>query len=65
MFLGMGALIAMGAIGVLAGGGHDGKTAIVSDGSMMTGETTTLTSTGTVAPVKAAPPVKARPYGAS
>ena len=62
--LGGSALIAMGIIGVAAGVVDDHPTAVVSGGSMMTGETTTLTFSGTVAPVKAAPPVKAKPYGA-
>lgn len=59
------ALVAMGIIGVSAGVVDDHPTAVVSGGPMMTGETTTLTFSGTVAPVKAAPPVKAKPYGAS
>ncbi|HYO02546.1 MAG TPA: hypothetical protein VET27_11995 [Mycobacterium sp.] len=56
------ALLAMGIIGVAAGGGGDGKTALVSGGSMSTGATTTLTYSGTIAPVKAVPPVKATPH---
>ncbi|MDT5336492.1 MAG: hypothetical protein QOD90_1997, partial [Mycobacterium sp.] len=38
---------------------------VVSDGSMSTGETTTVTFTGTIAPVVAVPAVKAKPYGAA
>ncbi|TPG28226.1 hypothetical protein [Mycolicibacterium hodleri] len=56
------ALLAMGIIGGAAGGPGDGKTALVSGGSMQTGETTTLTYTGTIAPVKAVPSVKATPH---
>jgi hypothetical protein len=63
--LGGSALIAMGIIGVTAGAGNDRPTAVVSGGPMMTGETTTITFSGTIAPVKAVPPVKAKPYGAS
>jgi hypothetical protein len=54
----------MGIIGVGAGLVDDHPTAVVSGGTMMTGETTTLTFSGTVVPVKFAPPVKAKPYGA-
>lgn len=60
--LGLSALVAMGVIGAVAGGASDGQTAVVSVGSMSTGETTTLTFSGTVEPVKNVPPVKATPY---
>lgn len=60
--LGGAALLAMGIFGVAAGGATDGRTALVSGGSMQTGETTTLTYSGTIAPVKAAPAVKATPH---
>jgi len=60
--LGLSALVAMGVIGAVTGGTSDGQTAVVSVGSMSTGETTTLTFSGTVAPVKNVPPVKAAPY---
>ncbi|MDT5068806.1 MAG: hypothetical protein QOK02_4961 [Mycobacterium sp.] len=61
--LGLSALVAMGVIGAVAGGTSDSHTAVVSGGSMSTGETTTLTFSGTVEPVKNVPPVKATPYG--
>ena len=61
--LGASALIAMGVIGAVAGGTDDGKTAVVSGGSMSTGETTTVTFSGTIAPVVAVPVVKAPAYG--
>lgn len=61
--LGLSALVAMGVIGAVAGGTTDGHTAVVSGGSMSTGETTTLTFSGTIEPVKNAPPVKAPAYG--
>lgn len=60
--LGGTALLAMGVMGVAAGGGGDGPTALVSGGSMSTGETTTLTNSGTIAPVVAKPAVKATPH---
>lgn len=63
--LGLSALVAMGVIGAVAGGTSDGQTVVVSGGSMSTGETTTLTFSGTLAPVKNVAPVKAPPYGAS
>ncbi len=63
--IGMSALVAMGVIGAVAGGTTGSPTAVVSGGSMSTGETTTLTYTGTVAPVKNVPPVKATPFGES
>ena len=56
------ALLAMGVIGVTAGGGGESTTAVVSGGSMSTGETTTLTNSGTIAPVVAKPVVKATPH---
>ena len=61
--VGLSALVAMGVIGAVAGGVSDGQTAVVSGGSMSTGETTTLTFSGTVAPVKNVPPVKATFFG--
>ena len=61
--IGGGALVAMGVIGVAAGGEPAGQTAVVSDGSMSTGQTTTMTYTGTVAPIVAGPVVKAKAYG--
>lgn len=60
--LGLSALVAMGVIGAVAGGTTDGHTVVVSGGSMSTGETTTLTFSGTIAPVKNVGPVKAAPY---
>ncbi|MDT5194979.1 MAG: hypothetical protein QOG79_4020 [Mycobacterium sp.] len=60
--LGLSALVAMGVIGAVTGGTSDGQTAVESVGSMSTGETTTLTFSGTVVPVKNVPPVKATPY---
>lgn len=63
--VGMGALVAMGVIGAVAGGTSDSPTAVVSGGSMSTGETTTLTFSGTLAPVKNVPPVKATFFGES
>jgi hypothetical protein len=61
--LGGAALISMGIIGAWAGGVKDGATAVVSDGSMTTGATTTLTYSGTIAPIVAVPPVKATFFG--
>jgi hypothetical protein len=52
----------MGVIGAVTDGTSDGQTVVVSVGSMSTGETTTLTFSGTVVPVKNVPPVKAAPY---
>jgi multidrug efflux pump subunit AcrA (membrane-fusion protein) len=64
--LGLSALVAMGVIGAVAGGtSSDSQTAVVSVGSMSTGETTTLTFSGTIAPVKNVAPVKAPAYGKS
>ncbi len=57
------ALIAMGIIGSAAGGIGDAPRAVVSDGSMSTGETTTITYSGTIAPIVAKPVVKATPFG--
>ena len=62
-FLGAGAVIAMAVIGAAAGGAQDGRVAVVSGGSMSTGATTTVTYTGTIAPVVNVPPVKATPFG--
>ncbi len=59
------ALIAMGIIGSATGGIGDAPRAIVSDGSMSTGETTTITYSGTIAPIVAKPVVTAKPYGAA
>ena len=61
--LGASAVIAMGAIGVTNGGLSDGQTSIASDGSMTTGETTTMTYSGTYKPVVNVPPVKATFFG--
>jgi hypothetical protein len=63
--VGLSALVAMGVIGAIAGGTNEGPTAVVSGGSMSTGETTTLTFSGTLAPVKNVPPVKATFFGES
>jgi hypothetical protein len=63
--LGASAVIAMGAIGLAYGGPSDGQTAVVSVGSMSTGETTTVTYSGTIAPVVNVPPVKATFFGES
>lgn len=63
-FLGASAVITMGLISAAAGGADNSQTAVVSDGTMSTGETTTVTYSGTIAPVVAAPVVKAAPYGA-
>lgn len=62
--IGAGALIAMGVIGVVAGGAPDGQTAVQS-GGMSTGETTTMTYSGTVKPIVAVPVVKATFFGES
>ena len=59
------AVVAMGAIEVATGGHGDSQIAVVSDGSMSTGETTTSTFSGTVAPVINVPVVKANPHGAT
>jgi hypothetical protein len=64
-FLGGSALIAMGIIGSTSGSVGGASAVVVSDGSMSTGETTTVTFTGTIAPVVAVPAVKAKPYGAA
>jgi hypothetical protein len=61
--IGAGALVTMGIIGAAAGAQPDGQTAVVSGGSMSTGETTTMSYTGTVAPIVAVPVVKASPFG--
>ena len=65
LVLGVAAVVAMGAIGVATGGQGDSQIAVESDGSMSTGETTTSTFSGTVAPVVNVPVVKANPYGAT
>jgi hypothetical protein len=59
------ALIAMGIIGATSSSVGGATAVVVSDGSMSTGETTTVTFTGTIAPVVAVPAVKAKPYGAA
>jgi hypothetical protein len=64
-FLGGSALIAMGIIGATSSSVGGASAVVVSDGSMSTGETTTVTFTGTIAPVVAVPAVKAKPYGAA
>jgi hypothetical protein len=61
--LGGSALIAMGIIGLSAGSVDDAPSAVVSGGSMSTGETTTITYSGTVAPAVAVPVVKAPHFG--
>ena len=58
---GGGALIAMAVVGVTSAGVGSAPVVNVS-GSMMIGATTTVTYTGTVAPVVAKPLVKAKPY---
>lgn len=62
--LGGTALVAMGIIGSVAGNAPADRTAVVSD-SMTTGATTTITYSGTIAPVVAVPPVKATFFGES
>jgi len=61
--IGGGALVAMAVVGVAAGGEPTGQTAVVSKGSMSTGATTTMTYSGTVAPIVAGPVVKATFFG--
>jgi hypothetical protein len=63
--LGASAVIAMGVIGLTYGGTSEGQTAVISVGSMSTGETTTVTHSGTIAPVVNVPPVKATFFGES
>lgn len=63
--IGGSALITMGIVGVTSSSVGDAPVVVVSGGSMSTGETTTVTFTGTIAPVVAVPVVKAKPYGAS
>jgi hypothetical protein len=63
--LGASAVIAMGVLGLTYGGKSEGETAVVSGGSMSTGETTTVTYSGTLAPVVNVPPVKATFFGES
>lgn len=58
------AVVAMGVIAATFGGAPEGPATVVSGGSMTLGETTTVTYTGTIAPVVAVPPVKAPLYGA-
>jgi hypothetical protein len=65
VLLGGAAVIAMAVIGVTVGGGVGDSDTAVTAGSMTTGETTTITHSGTIAPVVAKPPVKAPPYGSS
>lgn len=60
---GGGAVVAMGVIAAAAGGAQAGPPTMASGGPMTIGETTTVTYTGTIAPVVAAPAVKAPPYG--
>lgn len=61
----MSALLAMGLIGVVVGGTPDANAWVGGSGTiyMQQGQTTTLTNSGTVMPEKAAPAVKAPPYG--
>jgi hypothetical protein len=61
--LGGSAVVAMGVIATTVGGAQDGPATVVSGGSMTLGETTTVTHSGTIAPVVAVPAVKAPPYG--
>jgi hypothetical protein len=63
--LGASAVIAMGVIGLMSGGVSDGQTVVVSVGSMSTGETTTVTHSGTISPVVNVPPVTAMFFGES
>ncbi|MFV8054408.1 hypothetical protein [Mycobacterium sp. 48b] len=63
--LGGSAVVAMGVLAAMLGGAQQGPATVVSDGSMTLGETTTVTYTGTIAPVVAAPAVKAKPFGGS
>lgn len=60
--LGGSAVVAMGIIAATIGAGP-GNSPTVASGPMTVGETTTVTYTGTIAPVVAVPPVKAKPYG--
>ncbi|MCV7287473.1 MULTISPECIES: hypothetical protein [Mycolicibacterium] len=60
---GGGAVVSMGVIAAAVGGAQAGPPVVASGGSMTIGETTTVTYTGTVAPVVAKPAVKAPPYG--
>lgn len=63
--LGGAAVVAMGAINALNGGGaHDG-TAVASSGSMSTGQTTTIQYSTVLKASVAVPVVKASPYGKS
>lgn len=61
--LGGSAVVALGVLAATVGGGSAGPVPVASGGSMTLGQTTTVTYTGTVAPVVAAPAVKAPPYG--
>lgn len=61
--LGGSAVVAMGVIAATVAGAHDNQPMVASGGAMTIGETTTVTYTGTVAPVVAKPAVKAKPYG--
>lgn len=60
--LGGSALIAIGVIGAPLTSAPDGQ-GLIPSGKMTIGQTTTITNSGTVAPVVAVPPVKAKPYG--
>ncbi|OMC29023.1 hypothetical protein A5740_19035 [Mycobacterium sp. GA-1841] len=60
--LGGSALIAMGVIGAPFVNAPDGQ-GLIPSSKMTLGETTTVTNSGTVVPIVAAPPVKAKPYG--
>ncbi|CRZ16632.1 hypothetical protein [Mycolicibacterium neworleansense] len=64
--LGGSAVIAMGVLAATLGGDpQQGAATVISGGPMTLGETTTVTYTGTIAPVVAAPAVKAKPFGGS
>ncbi|MGH3643243.1 MAG: hypothetical protein ACRDUX_29970 [Mycobacterium sp.] len=63
--LGGAAVVAMGAINVLNGGGASDGTALVSSGSMSTGQTTTVQYSTVAKVAVAVPVVKASPYGQS
>lgn len=63
--LGGSAVVAMGVLAATLGGAQEAPATVVSGGAMTLGETTTVTYTGTIAPVVAAPAVKAKPFGGS
>lgn len=61
--LGAGSVVTMGVLAAAGGTTADAGTTPYSPAGMQVGETTTVTYTGTIVPVKAAPAVKAPPYG--